>query len=89
MLRPSFVPPKEIRRLRDLTRYRIDLVTEQTREKNRVEKRVEKLLEDAGIKLSVVASDIFGVSGRAMMEALIAGLRDPRQLASWPGPGCG
>lgn len=77
MLRPSFVPPKEIRRLRDLTRYRVDLVTEQTREKN----RVEKLLEDAGIKLSVVASDIFGVSGRAMMEALIAGQRDPRHLA--------
>lgn len=77
MLRPSFVPPKEIRRLRDLTRYRVDLVTEQTREKN----RVEKLLEDAGIKLSVVASDIYGVSGRAMMEALIAGQRDPRHLA--------
>ena len=56
MLRPSFIPPVPIRRLRDLTRYRIGLVSDQTREKN----RVEKLLEDAQIKLSVVASDIFG-----------------------------
>ena len=63
MLRPSFVPPWPIRRLRDLTRYRTDLVSARTAEKN----RVEKLLEDACIKLSVVASDIFGVSGRAMM----------------------
>ena len=77
MLRPSFVPPPQIRRLRDLTRYRVDLVTAQTAEKN----RVEKLLEDAQIKLSVVATDIFGVSGRAMMAALIAGERDPARLA--------
>jgi len=77
MLRPSFVPPEPIRRLRDLTRYRIDLVGERGREKN----RVEKLLEDAGIKLSVVASDIFGVSGRQMMGALIGGERDPLVLA--------
>ena len=77
MLRPSFVPPAPIRRLRDLTRYRIDLVGVRTAEKN----RVEKLLEDACIKLSVVASDIFGVSGRAMMAALIAGERDPKVLA--------
>ena len=77
MLRPSFVPPEPIRRLRDLTRYRVDLVGERGREKN----RVEKLLEDAGIMLSVVASDIFGVSGRAMMTALIAGERDPLILA--------
>jgi len=77
MLRPSFVPPRPIRRLRDLTRYRVDLVTARTAEKN----RVEKLLEDACIKLSVVASDIFGVSGRAMMAALIAGERDPKVLA--------
>jgi len=66
MLRPSFVPPRPIRQLRDLTRYRIDLVGTRTAEKN----RVEKLLEDACIKLSVVASDIFGVSGRQMMAAL-------------------
>jgi transposase len=78
MLRPSFVPPADIRRLRDLTRYRADLVGVRTAEKN----RVEKLLEDACIKLSVVASDIFGVSGRAMMAALIAGQRDPQVLAA-------
>jgi transposase len=77
MLRPSFVPPEPIRLLRDLTRYRIDLVGERGREKN----RVEKLLEDAQIKLSVVASDIFGVSGRDMMAALIAGERDPAVLS--------
>jgi len=77
MLRPSFVPPAEIRRLRDLTRYRVDLVGVRNSEKN----RVEKLLEDACIKLSVVASDIFGVSGRAMLAALIAGERDPKALA--------
>jgi transposase len=77
MLRPSFVPPPPIRMLRDLTRYRADLVAARTAEKN----RVEKLLEDAQIKLSVVASDIFGVSGRDMMAALIAGERDPKALA--------
>ena len=77
MLRPSFVPPPEIRRLRDLTRYRADLVGVRTAEKQ----RVEKLLEDAQIKLSVVASDIFGVSGRAMLAALLAGERDPKVLA--------
>jgi transposase len=77
MLRPSFVPPSPIRQLRDLTRYRVDLVGARTAEKN----RVEKLLEDACIKLSVVASDIFGVSGRKMMAALIAGERDPKVLA--------
>ncbi|MEU0284040.1 IS110 family transposase [Streptomyces sp. NPDC006195] len=77
MLRPSFVPPPPIRRLRDLTRYRVDLVNTRTAEKN----RVEKLLEDAQIKLSVIASDIFGVSGRAMLAALLAGERDPTVLA--------
>jgi transposase len=77
MLRPSFVPPPAIRRLRDLTRYRADLVGVRTAEKN----RVEKLLEDAQIKLSVVAADIFGVSGRAMLDALVAGERDPKALA--------
>jgi transposase len=77
MLRPSFVPPPAIRRLRDVARYRADLVATRTAEKQ----RVEKLLEDAQIKLSVVASDIFGVSGRAMLAALIAGERDPKVLA--------
>jgi transposase len=77
MLRPSFVPPPAIRRLRDVARYRVDLVGVRTAEKQ----RVEKLLEDAQIKLSVVASDIFGVSGRQMLAALIAGERDPKVLA--------
>jgi transposase len=77
MIRPSFVPPPPIRRLRDLTRYRVALVSDRTGEKN----RVEKLLEDAQIKLSVVASDIFGVSGRDMMDQMIAGQRDPKVLA--------
>lgn len=77
MVRASFVPPTPIRLLRDVTRYRVDLVGERNREKN----RVEKLLEDAQIKLSVVASDIFGVSGRQMMAAMIAGQRDPKILA--------
>jgi transposase len=77
MLRPSFVPPRPIRQLRDVTRYRVDLVAARTAEKQ----RVEKLLEDAQIKLSVVASDIFGVSGRAMLAALLAGERDPKRLA--------
>jgi transposase len=77
MLRPSFVPPPAIRQLRDLTRYRVDLLAVRTAEKQ----RVEKLLEDALIKLSVVVSDPFGVSGRAMMTALVAGERDPAVLA--------
>jgi transposase len=79
MLRPSFVPPPPIRVLRDLTRYRSDLVAVRTAEKQ----RVEKLLEDAQIKLSVVASDIFGASGRDMLAALIAGQRDPKALAQY------
>jgi transposase len=77
MLRPSFVPPPAIRQLRHVTRYRADLVAARTAEKQ----RIEKLLEDAQIKLSVVASDIFGVSGRAMLAALVAGERDPKVLA--------
>jgi transposase len=77
MIRPSFVPPPQIRRLRDVSRYRIDLVGVRTAEKQ----RVEKLLEDAQIKLSVVASDIFGVSGREMLAALIGGQTNPQALA--------
>ncbi len=73
------MPPPAIRVLRDLTRYRWDQVAVRTAEKQ----RVEKLLEDAQIKLSVVASDIFGVSGRDMMAALIAGQRDPVVLAQF------
>ena len=77
MLRPSFVPPPALRQLRDLTRYRVDLLAARTAEKQ----RVEKLLEDTLIKLTVVVSDPFGVSGRAIMAALIAGERDPAVLA--------
>jgi transposase len=77
MLRPSFVPPAQIRQLRDYTRLRADLTAERARHVQ----RLEKLLEDALIKLSTVATDIMGVSGRAMLEALIAGQRDPKALA--------
>jgi transposase len=77
MLRPSFVPPAQIRQLRDYTRLRLDL----TEDRSRLKQRMEKLLEDALIKLSIVATDIFGVSGRAMIKALIAGERDPHRLA--------
>ncbi len=77
LVRGSFVPPEPIRHLRDLTRARTAI----TRERSREAQRLEKLLEDAGIKLSSVASDILGVSGRAMLEALINGQRDPVVLA--------
>ncbi|HEV7831613.1 MAG TPA: IS110 family transposase [Pseudonocardiaceae bacterium] len=77
MCSPSLVHPKPIRQLRDLTRYRRSLIRERTREKQ----RVEKLLEDSQIKLSSVISDIFGVSGREMLGALIAGQRSPKVLA--------
>jgi transposase len=77
LVRASFVPPPPIRALRDLTRTRTVITRERTREVQ----RLEKLLEDAGIKLSSVASDITGVSGRAMLEALIAGQRDPAVIA--------
>ena len=77
MLRPSFVPPADIRRLRDLTRYRADLVEVRTAEKN----RVEKLLEDACIKLSVVASDS-SASQAERYGGTIAGHRDPQVLAA-------
>jgi len=77
MLRPCFVPPVAIRQLRDYTRLRRDLTQDRARHKQ----RLEKLLEDALIKLSTVATDIFGKSGRAMVEALIAGERDPHVLA--------
>ncbi|BBZ48683.1 hypothetical protein MHEI_05680 [Mycobacterium heidelbergense] len=77
LVRASFVPPQPIRELRDLTRARTMITRARTKEIQ----RLEKLLEDAGIKLSAVASDIVGVSGRAMLEALIAGQRDPAVLA--------
>jgi transposase len=77
MLRPSFVPPPQVRKLRDLTRYRADLVAARTAEKQ----RAEKPLEDACIKLSSVIADIFGVSGRDMLAAPVAGERNPAVLA--------
>jgi len=77
LLRGSFVPPPPLRELRDLTRYRKVLIQERTREAN----RLHKVLEDAGIKLATVATDILGVSGRDMLHALGAGTTDPAILA--------
>jgi transposase len=77
LLRGSFVPPAPIRELRDLTRHRRVLIEERTRAAN----RVHKLLQDAGIKLASVATNILGVSGRAMLEALVHGTTDPEVLA--------
>jgi len=77
LLRASFVPPKPIRALRELTRYRKALIRERAREAN----RLQKVLEDAGIKLASVATDVLGVSGREMLQALLTGTRDPEVLA--------
>src|SRR5881296_2242354 len=77
LLRGSFVPPTPIRELRDLTRYRKALIQDRTRVAN----RLHKALEDAGVKLASVASDILGVSGREMLEALAQGTTDPAVLA--------
>ena len=77
LLRASFIPPVAQRELRDLTRYRSTFIQERVTLIN----RVQKLLEDANIKLAAVASDIMGVSGRAMLAALVAGHTDPQALA--------
>jgi transposase len=77
LLKASFIPPKPIRDLRDLVRSRKSLVAERTREVN----RVQKLLETANIKLSSVASDVMGKSGRAMLEGLVSGITDGQTLA--------
>ena len=77
MLSPSFVPEEQMRHVRDLARARFDLVAD----RSRVKQRVEKVLEDALVKISAVLTDLHGVSGRAMIEALIAGERDPMVLA--------
>jgi len=77
LLRGSFVPPPAIRELRDLTRYRKRLIQDHSSECQ----RVQKTLEDAGIKLDSVASDVLGMSGRLMLKALLAGERDPAVLA--------
>jgi transposase len=78
LLKASFVPPPPIREQRDLTRYRSALTRERSREVN----RIQKVLEDAGVKLDSVATDVMGVSGRAMMRALISGETDPDTLAA-------
>jgi transposase len=77
LVRPSFVPPKEIRELRNLTRYRKAQIEERTREVQ----RLDKVLQDAGIKLSCVATRVLGASGRAMLDALVDGTTDPEVLA--------
>jgi transposase len=77
LLRGSFLPPEQVRAMRDFTRYQTKLTEERSREKQ----RLLKMLEAAGIKLDNVASDTFGVSGRLMLEALVAGERDPVVLA--------
>jgi transposase len=77
LLRGSFVPPQPIRELRDLTRYRVSLV----QEINRIANRIQKVLEDANIKLASVASDALGASGRAILEAMLAGEQDAARLA--------
>jgi transposase len=78
LVRPSFVPPRPIRQLRELTRYR----KTQIQERGREIQRLDKVLQDAGIKLSSVAADVLGVSGRAMLQALVAGTHDPAVLAA-------
>jgi transposase len=78
LLRASFVPERPQRELRELTRYRTTLVRERAAERN----RIQKTLEGAGIKLGDVASDVFGVSGRRMLEALVGGTTDPAVLAA-------
>jgi len=77
LLRSSFVPPPPIRELRDITRYRV----QQTRDRSQEVNRLQKVLEDAGVKVTSVLSDVMGASGRAMVEALVAGTTDPQVLA--------
>lgn len=77
LLKGSFVPPTPVRELRDLTRYRVSLA----QECNRIANRVQKVLEDANIKLASVATDALGASGRAMLDAMIEGESDSGELA--------
>jgi transposase len=77
LLRSSFVPPPPIRELRDITRYRV----QQTRDRSQEVNRLQKVLEDAGVKVTSVLTNVMGVSGRAMVEALVAGTTDPQVLA--------
>jgi transposase len=77
LLRSSFVPPPAIRELRDITRYRV----QQTRERSREVNRLQQVLEDAGVKVTSVLTDVMGASGRAMLDALVHGTTDPQVLA--------
>jgi transposase len=77
LLKASFIPPKPIRELRDLLRYRKTLVQERAQEVN----RLQKVLETANVKLSSVATDVLGKSGRSMLDALLGGQDDPEMLA--------
>ncbi len=85
LLKASFVPPKPIRTLRNLTRYRKAQIAERQREAN----RLHKILEDTGIKLDCVASDILGASGRAMLDALCRARPTPRHWPIWHEASCG
>lgn len=77
LLRGSFVPPRPTREMRDLTRYRVSL----TEELNRVANRIQKVLEDANLKLASVATDVLGTSGRLMLEAIVSGQQNAEKLA--------
>jgi transposase len=77
LLRPSFVPERPLRELRDLTRYRAKLACERAT----IHNRIDKVLQDANIKLDSVASDILGMSGQAMLRAIVSGEADPQKLA--------
>ena len=77
MIQPSFIPPRPIRELRDLTRRRKKLIAAGSSEKN----RIQKVLEDANVKLGNVLSDVFGVSGQRMLEALLEGHAGPEEIA--------
>lgn len=80
LIRASFIPPASIRELRDLTRHRKSLIRDRVKAAN----RVHKLLQSANIKLGTVVTDVLGVSGRAMLDALVAGETEPMQLAKLP-----
>jgi transposase len=84
LLQASFIPPEPVRHLRDLTRAR----SMAARDRGRIVQRLEKFLESSGIKLSAVATDLTGVSARAMLEALVAGERDRRCSPIWPSAPC-
>ena len=84
LVSPSFVPPRNVRLLRDVTRHGRRL----TEERTRAIQRLEKVLQDAGIKLTSVASTILGKTGRAILAALLAGEEDPAVWPSWRRAGC-